>query len=73
MNIQSLLPETLNMQQACMVLGMSRLDIRNEIVAGRLTETIGEISTGSVGDYLMEMKGWDQEYTELFIHQSIQP
>lgn len=73
MNIQEQLPELLNMQQACEVLGMSRKMIATHVAQGKLTEHMGEITTASAGEFLMDVRGWEQEYTELFIYQSIQP
>ncbi len=73
MNIQTNIPEKLNMQQACMVLGMGRNVIAELVRQGKLTEHLGEITTESAGNFLMAARGWEQEYTEHFIFISLQP
>lgn len=73
MNIQANIPAVLTMQQTCIVIGMSQRDTTLLGLAKHIEEVPGGYSTASIGAWLMDTKGWEQDYTELFIYQSIQP
>lgn len=65
------LPETLTETQACTVLGMCREDLERLIEAKKLTLVKGQLSTQTVGAYLMEVNKWDGDYVEIFIAQAL--
>lgn len=72
MNIQQQLPEMLTMQQACIALGMSKSMVDILVRQNKVEEKDGQITTASVGNFMINARGWDQEYTELYLYTSLQ-
>jgi hypothetical protein len=74
MNLQESFPETVALNVACELLGLSPYEIRFKVLSRQISSlSYEDINLKSIAHYLMEVKGWDQDYTELFIHQTLKP
>jgi hypothetical protein len=66
------LPEFVSQHQAAEIIGISPYDVMGLVVTKVITSSsYTQIPLKAVGDYVKELKGWDGEYTDLFIHQTL--
>jgi hypothetical protein len=74
MNLQEGFPETVPVKVAAELMGISPYEVRSKVVSKELSSVSYEdINLDSIGKWLMENKGWEQEYTEMFIHVTLYP
>lgn len=74
MNLQAQFPEKISVQVAAELLGISPYEVKTMVVNKTINSTSYEmIDLAEVAKLLISRHGWDQDYTEIFIHQTLNP